>query len=242
MRRTKQPGSRGNGAGTRRFFPWRALRVFLVNALAALIVFHAAVVLSLFAMRTIDPPVTALQIQRRIEALVTFSDYRPVRTPVPIERISRHLIHAVVAAEDGGFFAHGGIDWEELQNAVEENERRKRWRGGSTITQQLVKNLYFGTRLRWLTKPFDYTVAPLADGILGKARVLAIYLNIVEWGPGVYGAEAACRHWYDRPAAGIGRERAARLAAILPAPRHRHPDRMNRYSRIILTRMAGRGW
>ena len=242
MSRLNRPGSRSRSAGTRRFSPWRVLRVFVVNVLVVLVVFHAAVVLSLFAMRTIDPPVTALQIERAIEAFVTRTEYRRLQTRVPIGRMSRHLVHAVVAAEDGGFFAHGGIDWDELKNAVEENERRRHWRGGSTITQQLVKNLYFGTLLRWLTKPFDYTLAPLADGILGKPRVLAIYLNVVEWGAGVYGAEAACRHWYGRPASSIGRERAARLAACLPAPRRRHPDRMNRYSRIILTRMAGRGW
>jgi monofunctional biosynthetic peptidoglycan transglycosylase len=156
--------------------------------------------------------------------------------------ISRHLRHAVVAAEDGGFFAHGGIDWDELRNVMEENERRRHLRGGSTITQQLVKNLFFGTRARWLTKPLDFTLAPLADAILGKRRTLELYLNVVEWGPGVYGAEAAARHHYRTSARWLGREQAARLAAVLPAPLSRRPYAMNRYSRIILTRMAGRGW
>ena len=132
--------------------------------------------------------------------------------------------------------------WDELRNAMEENERRRRPRGGSTITQQLVKNLFFGTRLRWLTKPFDFTLAPMADAILGKARTLELYLNVVEWGPGIYGAEAAARHHYRTAAARLTREQAARLASVLPAPRRRDPDRMTRYSRIILTRMAGRGW
>jgi monofunctional glycosyltransferase len=231
------------GSGARR--PWRPLR-FIGNTLLTLVtivaVLHAAAALALLMMRAVDPPTTALQIQRRVEALIEHRPYTKRQTQLPLSRISRDLAHAVVAAEDGGFFAHGGIDWDELKNAVDENERRRRWRGGSTITQQLVKNLFYGTRLRWLTKPLDFTLAPLADLILGKQRTLDLYLNVVEWGPGVYGAEAAARFHYGIHASQLDRERAARLAAILPAPLRRHPGAMNRYARIIMTRMEGRGW
>jgi len=218
------------------------LRRALVAAVAAAVALHVLAAVTLFVLRSQNPLLTALQAQRRIEALLTGATYTKRQTFVPGARISRHLRRAVVAAEDGGFFAHGGIDWDELQNAIDENERRRRPRGGSTITQQLVKNLFFGTRARWLSKPFDFTLAPLADAILGKPRTLELYLNVVEWGPGVYGAEAAAWHHYGRGAARLSRDQAARLAAILPSPRRRDPDRMNRYSRIILRRMDGRGW
>jgi len=220
----------------------RLFRRVLLALVAAVVLLHLLAAGTFFVLRKQTPLITALQAQRRIEAIFTGSEYTKRQTIVPMRRISRHLAHAVIAAEDGGFFAHGGIDWDELKNAMEENEQRRRPRGGSTITQQLVKNLFFGTRARWLTKPFDFTLAPLADAILGKPRTLELYLNVVEWGPGVYGAEAAARHHYGTGAARLSREQAARLAAILPAPRRRHPERMNRYSRIILTRMAGRGW
>lgn len=231
-------GGRASGASR----ALRLLRRGLLALLAAVLALHLVAALTLLVLRTQYPLVTALQAQRRIEAVVTRSRYTKRQTIVPLARISRHLRRAVIAAEDGGFFAHGGIDWDELRNVMEENERRRRPRGGSTITQQLVKNLFFGTRLRWLTKPLDFTLAPLADAILGKQRTLELYLNVVEWGPGVWGAEAAARHHYGKSAAGLSREQAARLAAVLPAPRTRDPDRMNRYSRIILRRMAGRGW
>ncbi len=214
----------------------------ILCALAAVVAVHVAAALTLFVLRTHDPAITALQIQRRVEAAMAGRRYAVRQTIVPMRRISRHLAHAVIAAEDGGFFAHGGVDWDELRNAMEENEGRRRWRGGSTITQQLVKNLFYGTRLRWVTKPFDFTLAPLADMILGKPRTLYLYLNVVEWGPGVYGAEAAARFHYHTSAGHLARDQAARLAAILPAPRRRRPQAMNRYAHIIMKRMAGRGW
>ena len=115
-------------------------------------------------------------------------------------------------------------------------------RGGSTLTQQLVKNLFFGTGRSFLRKGAEATMVPVAEFVLGKQRILELYLNVVEWGPGVYGAEAACRT-YDRTAArSVGREQAARLAAILPAPLRRKPERMNHYSSIILERMSQMGW
>ena len=117
-----------------------------------------------------------------------------------------------------------------------------RTRGASTITQQLVKNLFFGTGRSVLRKGAEFTLVPVAELVLGKQRILEIYLNVIEWGPGIYGAEAACRY-YDRTAArSVDREQAARLAAILPAPLRRRPERMNNYSTIILNRMGQVGW
>jgi monofunctional biosynthetic peptidoglycan transglycosylase len=118
----------------------------------------------------------------------------------------------------------------------------ERTRGASTITQQLVKNLFFGTSRSILRKGAETTLVPVAEFVLGKQRILEIYLNAVEWGPGIYGADSACRYYDKTPPRSISREQSARLAAILPAPLKRKPERMNNYSAVILRRMSQMGW
>jgi monofunctional biosynthetic peptidoglycan transglycosylase len=115
-------------------------------------------------------------------------------------------------------------------------------RGGSTITQQLVKNLFFTTNRSFLRKAVEFTLAPPAEWFLPKRRIMELYLNVIEWGPGVYGAESAAQHWYGVSAARLTREQSARLAAILPNPIRRKPGRMNAYTEEILRRMAQMGW
>jgi monofunctional biosynthetic peptidoglycan transglycosylase len=105
-----------------------------------------------------------------------------------------------------------------------------------------VKNLFFGTGRSFLRKGAEFTLVPITEFCLGKRRILELYLNVVEWGPGIYGAEAASRYYYTTPARSIGRQQGARLAAILPAPLKRRPARMNEYSAIILERMRQMGW
>ena len=152
-------------------------------------------------------------------------------------------MHAVIAAEDGHFYQHYGIDWGQVEKVAQESsETGTIRRGASTITQQLVKNLFFTTHRNPVRKAFEYTLAPLADGILGKRRVLELYLNVIEWGPGVYGAAAAADYHYQTAPAQLDREQAARLAACLPAPRRRRPARMNQYSAAIMERMGQLGW
>jgi monofunctional biosynthetic peptidoglycan transglycosylase len=203
----------------------------------------AALLLCLFAFKWITPPVTMVQAQRRAESLFTDNPYRPRQRTVPLRRISPHLQHAVIAAEDGRFYQHRGLDFEEMKKIYEETlEDGERLRGGSTITQQLVKNLFFTTHANPLRKAAEFVLAPAADRILGKQRVLELYLNVIEWGPGVYGAEAAAQHHFQTSAASLSREQAARLAAVIPAPRRRRPARVDRYAAIIQTRMAQMGW
>jgi monofunctional biosynthetic peptidoglycan transglycosylase len=186
-------------------------------------------VLLLLSARWIDPPTTAVHIQRRLQAWAH-------NTPYP------NLQHAVIAAEDARFYQHHGFDWHEIQIAAGDDLEGGRTRGASTITQQLVKNLFFGTGRSILRKGAEFTLVPLAELFLGKQRILEIYLNVVEWGPGIYGADAAC-HAYDGTAArNTDRQQAARLAAILPAPLKRRPARMNQYSGLILERMRQMGW
>ena len=161
---------------------------------------------------------------------------------VPLSQISPDLQHAVIAAEDARFYQHHGFDWHAIQLAAEDDMEGGRLRGGSTLTQQLVKNLFFGTGRSILRKGVEFTLTPVAEFVIGKRRILELYLNVVEWGPGIYGAESACRSYYRTSARNIGREQSAQLAAILPAPLKRRPERMNHYSAIILERMRQMGW
>ena len=208
--------------------------------LAALYLFWIS---SLVLLRWVNPPTTGVQMQRSIEAMFSRRAYQKRQKFVPVGRISTDLQHAVIAAEDGHFYGHHGIDWEQVEQVAEESsETGHIRRGASTITQQLVKNLFFTTHRNPVRKAFEYTLAPMADSILGKRRVLELYLNVIEWGPGVYGAEAAAEYHYHTTAAKLDREQAARLAGCLPAPRRRKPARMDHYSALIMDRMSQHGW
>jgi monofunctional biosynthetic peptidoglycan transglycosylase len=197
----------------------------------------------LVMLRSVDPPTTGVQIQRRVEAMISGKPYHKRSKFVPLERISPNLQHAVIAAEDGNFYRHHGIDWGQVEQvAHESSETGQIRRGASTIAQQLVKNLFFTTHRNPVRKAFEYTLAPMADWILGKRRVLELYLNVIEWGPAVYGAEAAAEYHYHTSAAKLDREQSARLAACLPSPRKRRPARMDQYSALIMGRMEQVGW
>jgi len=212
-------------------------------ALALLALLYLFWTLSLVALRFVNPATTGVQIQRFVEAKLSGRPYRKRYKFVPLQQISPNLMHAVIAAEDGHFYRHHGIDWEQVEKVAQESsESGTIRRGASTITQQLVKNLFFTTHRNPVRKAFEYTLAPLADGILGKRRVLELYLNVIEWGPGVYGAAAAAEYHYHSAPAQLDREQAARLAACLPAPRRRRPARMNQYSAAIMERMGQLGW
>jgi len=224
-------------------FVGRLVRGILFWVLALALAFFVLCVFALGAVRVVDPPFTTVQAQRRIESLRSKTAYTKHYQFVPLARISLALQHAVIAAEDGRFFQHHGIDWKEVQNVVDADlEEGQLSRGASTITQQLVKNLFLTTHRSVIRKGMEFSLAPVCDRILSKQRILELYLNVIEWGPGIYGAEAASRAWYGIPASAVNREQAARLAAILPAPRRRKPARMNQYSAQILHRMQQMGW
>ncbi|HKM65722.1 MAG TPA: monofunctional biosynthetic peptidoglycan transglycosylase [Candidatus Acidoferrum sp.] len=215
------------------FVRWFLIGVALLWSLAVLI---------LVAARWIDPPTTAVHMERRLQAWIRHTPYHERYEFVPLSQISPDFQHAVIAAEDARFYQHHGFDWHAMEIAAEDDMEGGRIRGGSTLTQQLVKNLFFGTGRSVLRKGAEATLVPVAEFVLGKQRILEIYLNVVEWGPGIYGAESACRYYDETPARNIGRQQAARLAAILPAPLKRRPERMNNYSAIILKRMSQMGW
>jgi monofunctional biosynthetic peptidoglycan transglycosylase len=219
----------------------RRIFIFLFAVLAALYLFWGG---ALFALRYIDPPTTGVQMQRRVESILGNTKYQKRYRFVPLARISPELQHAVISAEDGRFYVHHGIDWDEVEKVAEESEKKGQLgRGASTLTQQLVKNLFFTTHRNPLRKVFEYTLAPMADRILGKRRVLELYLNVVEWGPaGVFGIEEGAKFHYRIAASKLNREQSARMAAILPAPRRWKPAHMDDYSAIIEARMEKAGW
>jgi len=139
---------------------------------------------------------------------------------VPYERISTHLKRAVIAAEDAKFLEHEGFDWEGIAKAREKNERKGRVvAGGSTITQQLAKNLFLSPSKSYVRKAQEAIIALMLEALLPKRRILELYLNVIEWGNGVFGAEAAAKRYFGIPASQLSAEQAARLAAMIPSPR-----------------------
>jgi monofunctional biosynthetic peptidoglycan transglycosylase len=161
---------------------------------------------------------------------------------VPYDRISPSLKRAIVAAEDARFADHEGFDWEAIEKALEKNRKKgKVVAGASTISQQLAKNLFLSAdRTPW-RKGQEALITVMIEQLMDKRRILEIYLNVIEWGDGVFGAEAAARHYYGTSAAGLGPEPAARLAAMVPRPRfydrNRNTPWLNRKTQLILARM-----
>jgi monofunctional biosynthetic peptidoglycan transglycosylase len=232
---------RKSGTGGWRHFLRRRVLPAIVLALLA---FYGSVTFLLFLMRWVDPPSTSVQIERRVESWLAKgkSSYHKDYRPVPLSRISKDLQHAAISAEDARFFQHHGFDWKEIDNAVNNDLEGKRLRGASTITQQLVKNLFLTTSRTAIRKAIEFTIVPLTEAILSKQRILELYLNVIEWGPGVYGAEAAAHFHYHKPAKALTREESARLAALLPNPRRRKPAMMNESAERIQLRMREAGW
>ena len=163
---------------------------------------------------------------------------------VPYERISPHLKRAIIAAEDAKFVDHEGFDWEGIQKAIEKNQKRGRTvAGGSTISQQLAKNLFLTPTKSYFRKVEEAIITLMLEGLWSKRRIFEVYLNVIEWGNGVFGAEAAARHYYNTSAAQLGPEQAARLAGMVPNPRYYDRNRsapgLGRKAAIILGRMPG---
>lgn len=220
-------------------------------------------------LRFRDPGTTALMRQRSAEARAEGEELEIRREWVPLDDISRRLRRAVIVAEDGRFDEHDGVDWDALRaefryrgdddfswfdagdlRALLASTRyylanRDKVRGRSTITQQLAKNLYFSTDRSPLRKIEEFVVARRLEAFLSKDRILEVYLNVVEWGPGIFGAEAAAQHYFSRSAANLTADQAAALAATLPHPLtsnpRSRPGRMLWRKGLILARMGATG-
>ena len=216
----------------------RGLLNTFVTIVSATATYLGACCLALIVYIGAFPPLTGVQLQRSIEATVSGSDHGRRYEPVPLSRIDRNLPLAVVAGEDSRFFLHWGIDWTEVGNAIEAYRRGEPLRGASSITQQLVKNLFLTTHSTYLRKALEVPLTFAAELLLSKRRILELYLNVIEWGPGVYGAEAAVQYHYGTSARHLTRRQAARLAACIPNPLVRRPQTVGRYQYVILRRMA----
>jgi len=165
---------------------------------------------------------------------------------VPYAKISPHLKRAIIASEDAKFVDHEGFDWEGIQKAIEKNQKRgKVVAGGSTISQQLAKNLFLSPAKTPWRKAEEAVITLMLETLWSKQRIFEVYLNVIEWGNGVFGAEAAARHYYGISAAQLGPEQSARLAGMVPNPRfydrNRNAPGLARKSAIILGRMGGAG-
>lgn len=212
----------------------RFLTASLTVALGLLILFAAAMLPDILSLRTFNPGRTALMREKG----------GPVTQQwVPLSGISTHLQNAVLIGEDRNFYQHTGIDFFELKQSIRRNWKKKHWaRGASTLTMQLAKNLYLSTRKSPLRKILEVLITLEMELLLPKSRILEIYLNVIEWGPGIYGAEAAALHYFKKPAAHLSGAETAELAAIIPNPRlyrlpryRRHLDRRQRW---ILARLG----
>jgi len=177
------------------------------------------------ALARTSPERTGLMRQRTLEAEAAGKPYRIQHRPVSLDAVSRELLVAVIAAEDSRFLEHDGFDWEAVREAARVNwERGKVAFGGSTLSQQLVKNLFFTSHRSALRKLREAVVTRWLEQDLDKRRILELYVNSVEWGPGVFGCEAAARRWFGVSCARLDAAQAAGLAAMLPSPRRINPE------------------
>lgn len=209
MGRNRQGGHRRGPV--RRLLRWLAL---------AVLVLVIGSVLQVLVLRFVDPPFTAFMAARQIEALRAGEpgvrvDYQWRDAP----EISAHLSVAVIASEDQRFASHHGFDLEAIRTAAERNARGGRVRGASTISQQTAKNLFLWSGRSWLRKGLEAWYTVLMEAMWPKHRILEVYVNVAEFGDGVYGAQAAAQRYFGKDAAQLGPAEAARLAAVLPSPR-----------------------
>jgi len=212
---------------------------FCVLAIVALHAYFAAMI---WWWRDHPPRETAFMAERMGELREKDPRARLRYRFVRYERIATSLKRAMIAAEDAKFVDHEGFDWDGIALALEKNEKRGHIvAGGSTITQQLAKNLFLSGSRTWLRKGEEAVITVMLEAMLDKERIFELYLNVIEWGSGIFGAEAAAQHYFDVPAARLSSEQSARLAAMAPNPRfyehHQSAPGLNRKIRIILARM-----
>lgn len=201
---------------------WQRLRRLVV--VAALLVIVGPFVLVL-PLNLVQPVTTAVMLRRFVQrAADGKKPYYPRRDAVSHDDISANLRRAVLASEDDRFYLHSGFDFEEIENALERARRGRRLRGASTITQQVAKNIFLWEGRSYVRKGLEAWFTVVLELCLSKDRILDLYLNLAEWGDGVFGAEMAARTHYRKSAKSLTRDEAARLAAVLPAPRRWSPN------------------
>jgi monofunctional glycosyltransferase len=222
---------------------------WLILLLFFLILFPTVYLLSmpdLSKLKKENPKKTALMEYRMKASKEKGKIYRIYQVWVPFSKISPYLIKAVIIAEDDKFWKHEGFDYEAIQKAIEKDLKTKKFKsGGSTITQQLARNLYLSPEKSLIRKISEALITWKMEKVLSKKRILELYLNVVEWGEGIFGVEAASRHYYRKFSSELTPEEAARLASVLPNPRKFNPVGDQRYvinrSNLIYSIMIQRG-
>jgi monofunctional glycosyltransferase len=198
---------------------------------------------NVISYRYINPDTSAFM-RQRLAVLRQTDPYANLKYEwIDYESISPHLKRALIASEDAKFVDHEGFDWEGIQAAMEKNEERgKRVAGGSTITQQLAKNLFLSPDKSYLRKAQEAVITMMLEALLDKERIFELYLNVIEWGNGLFGAQAAAKHYFKIPAAQLAPAQAARLAAMVPNPRfyekNLNAPGLRKKTGIILRRMG----
>ena len=219
------------------------LKSLLVTAVVASIAYLYSTLPDVKTLKTKNPKFTALMELRDQEYRQKGGKISRQQIWVPYTAISENLKKAVLISEDAAFFSHTGVDVKELQEALKKDWETGRFtRGGSTITMQLAKNLYLNPSKNPLRKAKEIVIAWQLEHALSKTRIFEIYLNVVEWGPNVYGAEGAARHYFAKPAANLDIGEAATLAALLPSPRNTREQNLTYRRNLILSRMAEVGY
>lgn len=224
-------------------FKWFALILFIVGLLSLLYFFWMP---DLSKLKKGNPKKTAFMEYREKEAREKGKKYRVHQIWIPFSKISPYLVKAVLIAEDDKFWKHEGFDFEAIQKAIEKDIQAKKFKfGGSTVTQQLAKNLYFSPEKSFFRKIGEALITWRMEKILSKRRILELYLNVVEWGDGIFGIEAGSRHYFGKPSSELTPEEAARLASVLPNPKKYNPVGDQRYvinrSNLIYSIMVQRG-
>jgi monofunctional biosynthetic peptidoglycan transglycosylase len=194
--------------------------------------------LTVLVLRFASPPVTTLVIVRQIQSLFTSHAGMREWRWIGSDELPAHVLQAVVTAEDARFMKHMGVDLLAVGDALDAVGGKRRLRGASTITMQTVKNIYLWPGRSYVRKAVEWCMAPIVGVVWGKRRTLELYLNVIEWGEGIYGIESAARHYYHKSASKLSVHEAAALAAILPNPRKLSPLAMvqstrRRYGRIV---------
>ncbi|MCX2724932.1 monofunctional biosynthetic peptidoglycan transglycosylase [Roseibium salinum] len=214
-------------AGGRGF--WRVARKRFLQLLLVLILLPPV----LTVIYSVVPPISTLMIGRYVQFLWVDRQW------VPLEEISPSLIRSVITSEDSGFCQNNGVEWDVLHEQVEALSEGERPRGASTITMQTAKNLFLWGERSYIRKVLELPLAMMLDAILTKRRILEIYLNIAEWGEGIFGAEAAAQAWFGKPAKDLSQVEAARLATALPNPRGRNSAKPSSgHRRLAATNLA----
>lgn len=243
VQRVYQAGARRQTRGeTGRWTVGRVLKTLLIFAVSAVVALQLFFLICVVALNWINPPTTAFMIQQ----WVALRDTRPepvIRQQwISYPKIAPTIKRAVIASEDANFADHDGVDWDAIEKAYDANQKRgKPMRGGSTITMQLAKNLFLSGERSYVRKAQELVITYMLEVCLSKQRIFEIYLNVAEWGVGVFGIEAASRHYYGISASQLNAEQGARLASMLPRPRFYDRNRgsvaLMRKTAIVLRRM-----